>query len=330
MSDLVFRILGRGLHLLLAAGIVAWTALALYFQVGAPLSFVFYALLAVASLAMLWFAFKGRWGRVWGAMAALVGLVGIWWATIEPRDDRTWRSEVAHGVTADLDGSQATLRNVRNFDWITEEEANERWETRVVDLDAITSIDMFLSVWDSPEIAHTLVSFGFADGQRIVFSGEIRKEKGEDFSSAGGFFRQFELVMIAADERDIVRLRTDVREEEVSVYPITLDAPRRRALFLSFVDLGNDLARQPRWYNTLTANCTTVPYKLVARISDEVVLDPRVLLSGRLPGYLHELGVLRPDMTEAAIRERARLGKLGPATPDGAEFSRRIRLGWAE
>lgn len=323
------RSLGRSLQLLLAAGIVGWTTLALYYQVGMPWRLAFYALLAGASLALLWFAFRGRWGRVWGAMVALVALVAVWWATIEPRADRLWRPEVAHGVTAEINGSRATLHNVRNFEWLTEEDAVARWETRVVDLDAITSIDMFLSVWDSPDIAHTLVSFGFADGQHVVFSGEIRKEEGEEFSSIGGFFRQFELVLIAADERDIVRLRTDVREEEVSVYPITLAAPMRRALFLSFVELGNDLARQPRWYHTLTANCTTVPYQLVAQLSDRVVLDPRIILSGRLPGYLRDLGVLRPDMTEAAIRARARLGKLGAATPDGAEFSRRIRLAWA-
>ncbi len=323
------RILGRSLQLLLVAGIIGWTALAFHYQVGTPWRLVCDALLAAGALALLWLAFKGRWGRVWGVMAALVALVGLWWATIEPRGDRLWRPEVANGVTAEIDGSRATLHNVRNFDWITEEDALARWETRVVDLDAITSIDMFLSVWDNPDIAHTLVSFGFADGQHVVFSGEIRKEQGEDFSSIGGFFRQFELVLIAADERDIVRLRTDVREEEVSVYPITLGAPQRRALFESFVALGNDLDRQPRWYNTLTANCTTVPYTLVVRLSDRVVLDPRVILSGRLPGYLRDLGVLRPDMTEAAIRQQARLGKLGAAIPDGAEFSRRIRLGWA-
>jgi hypothetical protein len=323
------RILGRSLQLLLAAGIVGWTALALHFQVAMPWRLVGYAALAGAALALLRLAFRGRWGRVWGAMAGLVAAVAIWWSTIEPRADRLWQADVAHGVTAEIDGSRATLHNIRNFDWISEEDAVARWETRVVDLDAITSLDLFLSVWDHPDIAHTLVSFGFADGQHIVLSGEIRKEQGEAFSSVGGFFRQFELVLIAADERDIIRLRTDLRQEEVSVYPITLDAATRRALFESFLALGNALDRQPRWYNTLTANCTTVPYRLVAQLSDKVVLDPRVILSGRLPGYLHDLGVLRPEMTEADIRARARLGRLGPAIPDGAEFSRRIRLAWA-
>lgn len=329
MSRWIGRVFGRGLQLLLAAALVAWVAMALHFQIALPARVVLYLALTAVTGAVLWFAFRGRWGRVWTLMAGLAGAAILWWGTLLPRDDRDWRPEVARGVTAEISGDTAVLSNVRDFDWRTEEEATERWETRTVDLNAITSLDLFLSVWDSPEIAHTLVSFGFADGQHVVFSSEIRKEAGEDFSSLGGFFRKFELVLIAADERDIIRLRTDVREEQVSVYPITLDPAARRTLFLSYLDLGNDLARAPRWYNTLTANCTTVPYHLARHLSDRVVPDLRVILSGRLPGYLYDLGVLRPDMTLPAIVTRARLGMLGPAIPDGAAFSRRLRSNWS-
>lgn len=323
------RILGRGVQLLVAAATVAWVASALHFQIALPARLALYAGLAGLGVAILWWTVQGRWGRVRAAVLGLVAVSALWWGSLAPRDDRSWRPEVARGVTAEISGRTATLRNVRDFDWITEEAAAERWVTRRVDLDAVTSVDLFLSVWDSPDIAHTLVSFGFADGQHIVFSSEIRKEAGEEFSSLGGFFRKFELVLIAAEERDIIRLRTDVRKEQVSVYPITLDPAARRVLFLSFLDLGNDLARAPRWYNTLTANCTTVPYELARHLSDRVVLDPRVILSGRLPGYLHELGVLRPDLPLPAILARARLGPLGPAIPDGAAFSRRLRSNWS-
>lgn len=323
------RIVGRGLQLVLAAAIIAWVALALHFQIAGPLRAALDLGLAAVAALILWSAFRGRWGRAWAFMAGLVVVSALWWGTIAPREDRVWRPEVARGVTAEITGDTAVLHNLRDFDWVTEEEATERWETRVVDLGAITAIDLFLSVWDSPDIAHTLVSFGFADGQHVVFSSEIRKEVGEDFSSLGGFFKEFELVLIAAEERDIIRLRTDVRGEQVSVYPITLDPAARRRLFLSFLDLGNDLARAPRWYNTLTANCTTVPYHLARQLSDRVVLDRRVILSGRLPGYLYDLGVLRPDLTLPAIVAQARLGPLGPAIPDGAAFSRRLRSNWS-
>lgn len=330
MGARILRIVGRGLQLLLAAAVIAWVALALHFQIAMPARAALYGGLAAIAGMIVWFAVKRNWGRVWVAMIALVAVAAAWWATITPREDRIWRPEVARGVTSDLNGDTAILKNVRDFNWITEDTATESWVTRTVDLTAITSLDVFLSVWDSPDIAHTLVSFGFADGQHVVFSSEIRKEAGEDFSSLGGFFKEFELVLIAAEERDIIRLRTDLRGEQVSVYPITLGPEARRTLFLSFLDLGNDLARAPRWYNTLTANCTTVPYHLARQLSDRVVLDPRVILSGRLPGYLYDLGILRPDMPLPAILTRARLGTLGPSIPDGAEFARRLRSNWSE
>ncbi|MGL4281061.1 MAG: DUF4105 domain-containing protein [Albidovulum sp.] len=324
------RFAWRGFQFLLAALLIGWTALAVHFQFASPFVYLAYAVVAAVAIGFLWLFWQRRWRGGWIAMAVAVAAVALWWSTILPRQDRDWRPEVAHGVTATEEGGLVTLSNVRNFDFTTEEDAVARWETRTFDPDSITSVDMILSVWDSPEIAHTLVSFGFADGQHIVFSAEIRKEKSEEFSSLGGFFREFELVLIAADERDIVRLRTDVRGEEVALYPVDMDPAQRKALFLSFLDLGNELSEAPRWYNTITANCTTVPFYLVRRLSDRVVPDIRVLLSGRLPSYLHELGVLRPDMALDDIIAQARVAKLGPAIPDGVEFSRRVRAGWSE
>lgn len=320
----------RGFQVLLAAGLIGWTALAIHFQIDPPLAFAIYVLLGALALGLLWLFWQRRWGGGWIAIAATLAFVALWWSGITPRQDRDWRPEVAHNVTSTGTGDTLTLNNVRNFDWITETEATERWETRVVNPDDITSVDVFLSVWDSPDIAHTLISFGFKDGQHVVFSPEIRKEKDEDFSSIGGFFKEFELVLIASDERDIVRLRTDVRGEQVSLYPLDIDPAVRKELFLSFLALGNQLAAEPAWYNTITANCTTVPYRLVRRLSDRAVPDVRVLLSGRLPSYLHELGVLRPDMTLDDIVAHARVAPLGPAIPDGIAFSRKVRAGWAD
>ncbi|MCU9849713.1 DUF4105 domain-containing protein [Defluviimonas sp. WL0024] len=321
-------IAGRALQVVLAAGLVGWTALLGYFQLGAPWWQVFFAVIVALLLGLLVLLWRRHWRRVWIAMGLVLVGAGLWWSTLVPRADRDWKPEVAHGVTAEIGPDKVTLNNVRNFGWTSETEADERWERRVVDPGAITSVDIILSVWDSPDIAHTLVSFGFDDGQHVVFSSEIRKERDEEFSSLGGFFRKFELVLIAADERDIVRLRTDLRGEQVSLYPITMEAGQRERLFLSFLELGNDLDRAPRWYNTLTSNCTTVPYHLAAQLSDRVVFDPRVILSGRLPGYLRDIGVLRPDLTAEEVAARASLGRLGPALADGTEFSRRMRVKW--
>ena len=200
-----------------------------------------------------------------------------------------------------------------------------RWTTRRYALDQLTSVDLISSVWSSPAIAHTLIGFGFANGERVVFSAEVRREKTEAFSEVGGFFKQFELVMIAATERDIVRLRTNIRGENVTLLPLRISRQQAQALFLGFANRANALARTPEFYQTVTTNCTTVIFELARQVDTRVPLDWRILLSGYLPGYLYDLGIIRTDapldrvLREAAISERAK--KL----PPGADYSAGIR-----
>jgi hypothetical protein len=186
---------------------------------------------------------------------------------------------------------------------------------------------MITSVWDSPKIAHLLVSFGFADGRHVVFSVEIRREKGEAFSSIGGFFRQFELSLIAADEADVVKLRTNFRGEEVRLYPLRLTPEQLRAVFLRYVELGNALNEKPRWYNTVTANCTTVVWQLTRVLNPDLPLDRSLLLSGYLPDWLYRMGVLADEGTLEDIRARAVISDRAKALPEGADYSVGIRAG---
>lgn len=328
---MMLTVLGRGLQILLAALLLLWGGLAVHFQIASGLRPLLFGAIAVVALGFAVLAWQGRWWLLWGGMAGLLSIFVIWWSLLEPRHDRDWRAEVARGVTASFNGDgTVTLHDIRDFRWTSETEALEQWDTRTYNPDRITSVDMILSIWNSPYIAHTLVSFGFEDGRHLAFSGEIRKEKTEIYSTLGGFFRKFELVLVAADERDIVRLRTDERGEQVSLYPIDMPAELRKDLFLSLLDLGNDLAEQPAWYNTATMNCTTVPFRLLTRLTSGIPLDPAVLLSGLLPEYAHRLGVLPADMTIDEVRARARLGRLGPAIEDGVAFSRAMRTNWIE
>lgn len=327
------RICGRGLGCALLMIFVVWIGLSLHFQVAAPLVYVFYLGLAVGCFGAVRMLLRGQWGRVWGLSAVVLAVWALWWLSIAPRQDRDWLPEVSRDVTSEPVGEARVLvRNIRDFRWSTPTEAVENWYDLEVDPGQITSVDMIMSVWDSPDIAHTLVSFGFADGRHIVFSGEIRREVGEEFSALGGFFKRFELVLVAADERDIVHLRTDARGEAVSLYPVVMGAAQREALFLAFLDYGNELAEQPRWYHTLWTNCTTMPYRLVRRVSEGAVLDLRVILSGRLPGYLYDLGVL-PGADTASLAElkaRAALPRRPVEGMGSAEYSALLRAGWRE
>ena len=322
--------MGRGGQMTAAALLLIWTWLAVSFHAQGVTGLVLHGLILGLAAGFCGAAWQRRWGLMWVGMATLLLAAGLWWVAQIPRDDRVWAMDVRHGVTGQIAGDQVTLRNVRNFRWQDPETAVESWETRVVYSDRIASVDMFTSVWDSPLIAHVLVSFGFEDGQQIVFSGEIRREEGEVFSALGGFFRRYELVMIAADERDIVHLRTDARGEQVSLFPVTLDPSARKQLFLNFVNRANALAAEPEWYHTLLANCTTVPYRLVKGIAPSLTLDWRVLASGHLPAFLHELGVVRPDMDLPDVLERAKLPKAGMDAPSGQDYSQTLRRAWAD
>lgn len=260
----------------------------------------------------------------WG-LGALYAMAALWYLSLRPRLDRDWAPDVARIVTGEVQGSHLTLHDIRAFDWIDRDHAQERWTAATLDLDRLTGADMITSVWANPKIAHLLVSFGFSDGQRVVFSVEIRRERDEVYSNIGGFFRQFELALIAATEADIVKLRTNHRREDVRLYPLALSPDQLRRMLLAYVDLGNRIARQPRFYNTVTTNCTTVVWRLAHVLNPGLRPHPSLLLSGLLPGWLHKMGLLQGEGSLDSLRAAADISAKGQAAPEGADFSTAIR-----
>lgn len=320
----LLRLIGHALFVLTLLLATAWAATALWVQITSPLVWLLWTALAAASLAALTLHWR-RPALSWAVIAASSLAIAGWYLSLTPRQDRDWAADVAHNVTGEVTGSVAKLHNIRNFRWTSETEAEERWEDRSYHLDKITSLDMFTSTWGNPNIAHLLVSFGFEDGEHLVYSVEIRKEKGEVFSSIGGFFRQFEIALIAASEEDIVRLRTNQRGEDVHRFPIRLDPDKRRQLFLTYLAYGNQLAAEAQFYNTVTANCASTVYALVKSIEPKMPLDTSLLFSGKLPEYLDSLGGLEGQMPMAKRRARAAISAKAKAIPEGADFSALIR-----
>ncbi|WYX18952.1 DUF4105 domain-containing protein [Achromobacter xylosoxidans] len=261
---------------------------------------------------------------MWAYLLAVIALAA-WWQGIAPSNDRVWADDVARTLRGNVAGSIVTLDNVRDFKWRSDSDYTQRWETRVYDLNDLRSVDMVLSYWDGPAIAHTLVSFGFADGRHVVFSVEIRKERGEQFSELGGFFKKFELSVVAADERDVLYVRAGPRAENVYIYPVQMPVDAMRELFLSYVRTANELADTPRFYHTVTANCTTLVYRMVRAIVPGLPLDYRILLSGYLPEYLYEQGGLDTRLPLQTLRERGFVGIPPILGEDSIGFSRSIR-----
>ena len=260
-----------------------------------------------------------------------IGLLG-WWGSMQPSHQRDWIPELARLPEIAREGDKLTVSNFRNFRWRTEADYDQRWETRSYDLSKVEGIDLFLSYWSGEAIAHLLVSFNFSGSLPLTFSIEVRREKGEEWSSLAGFFRVYEMAYVTADERDVVGLRTHARGEDVRMFRLRASPEQAREVLLAYAADVNRLAAQPRWYNTIATNCTTVVYRLVASVSPgwsfTLPLDPRVLLSGYLPGYLKDIGAVRQDLP---LAELVRLGRISERAKtislDDPDFSRLIREG---
>lgn len=311
----------------------AWAALAIHYQFTVhPLlntgAVVAWLVFAATGLLLFWMG----WAK-WALLAyglALALLLGWWWQ-LQPSNDRDWAADVARYVQPQIQGDEVVLRNVRNFDWRSDSDFTPRWEERRYDLKQLRSVDMAVSYWMGPAIAHTLVSFGFEDAQGqpdyLTYSIEIRKERHEQFSALAGFFKQFELSLIAGDERDLLRVRTNVRDEDVYLYRVQMSPQAMRSLFLAYLAQAQALEREPRFYNTLTANCTTIVYEMAKRIVDGLPLDWRLLASGYLPEYLYDMGALAPQQDLAALRSAGRITLRAQAADQDPHFSQAIRAG---
>ena len=314
---------------LVVASSAIWGALALWYQApgGQALKTLCVLLWMAFSLGVLLALWQGRTTPGLLAFAVAFGALLIWWHRIAPSNDRIWADDVARMTTGTVDGSRVTLYNVRNFDWRSDSDYTQRWETRSYDLDRLNSVDMIMSYWAGPAIAHMLVSFGFDDGTHVVFSVEIRREKTESFSEIGGFFKEFELSIIAADERDVIRVRTNVRGEDDYLYRVLMPVPAMRSLFLAYVGQANGLVRTPRFYNTITVNCTTLVYHMMKRIVGHLPMDYRLLLSGYLPEYVYRVGGLDRHYSLGDLRALGRITDRAKKADHSDSFSADIRQG---
>ena len=202
----------------------AWGALALLYS--SPLSETARIVLAaifgiVASVAAIALAVRRwRWraaGAYWVAFFALLA----WFFSLAPSNDRDWQADVATLPYATVAGDIVTMHNIRNFDYRSETDYTPAYYDKRFDVSKLTGVDIIAVYWMGPAVAHIFVSFEFAGSDHLAVSIETRKEKGEEYSTLKGFFRQYELYYVVADERDVIRLRTNYRKdppEDVYVY----------------------------------------------------------------------------------------------------------------
>jgi len=309
----------------------AWGALALLYS--SPLSetarivlaaiFGIVALVAAIALAVR----RWRWraaGAYWVAFFALLA----WFFSLTPSNDRDWQADVATLPYATVAGDIVTMHNIRNFDYRSETDYTPAYYDKRFDVSKLTGVDIIAVYWMGPAVAHIFVSFEFAGSDHLAVSIETRKEKGEEYSTLKGFFRQYELYYVVADERDVIRLRTNYRKdppEDVYVYRAQGPLENGRRLFLDYVRKINSLKEKAEFYNTLTTNCTTNIWMHTLVNVGHLPFSWKILASGYVPQYMYEAGRLDNSVPFAELQKRALVNPRAHGADKAQDFSRRIR-----
>jgi len=311
------RFLGRLL-------LVTWATLAIYYS-NLPWAWSRLALaLAFAGFSIwaLWLTRRPRMGRVFlGLFAAVL----IWYILIPPSHDREWRAEVAVMPRAIVDGDRVRITGVRDFDYRSRDDFTVRYIDREVSLAHLTSVDLFISYWWPGPVAHTFVSFNFDNAPPVCISIETRPEEGESFSPVASLFKQYELIYVVGEERDLVRVRTDYRGEEVYLYRILASPEGVRRLFLIYMDRINELADTPEWYHLLKSNCTLNIVRYANAAGREGGWDFRHYLNGWSDRYLYQAGRVDTSLPFNELRARSRITDVSREAGDAPDYSQRIR-----
>jgi hypothetical protein len=323
----LLRWIGLTLAGLIVILLTAWCAGAFYYsRPGGPRMGTILAI-AFPVATVLAFLLLPRRGRTLAGFLVVCALVIGWWILIPATNEREWQTDVSVAPWVTQDGDMITVHGVRNFEYRTETDFTPRWEDRTYDLRQLDSADLIAVYWAGKAIAHVMVSFGFAGRDYLVVSIETRKARGQSYSTLAGIYKQYELVYIAGDERDLIGVRTSYRQPQEDVYVYRLQGPREnlRRFFLDYVKTMNDMREHPQFYNTLTTNCTT-SVLLHTRVNQtSPPWSWKILLSGYMPQYAYELGRLDQRVPFVELERQARVNDRAHGAERRPDFSQRIR-----
>lgn len=304
----------------------AWASLAVYYsnlpEWFRPVGAIAYFLVSFFVLVMV----RPRRRSVM-IFVVIFAVILIWWFFIPPSNNRDWQPDVAILPYATFNGNNVTIHNIRNCDYRTETDYTVNHYDRTFELTKLNSADLFLVYWGSPYIAHTILSFGFGNGQYLCISIETRKEKGEAYSAIKGFFKQYELTYVVADERDLIRLRTNYRNEDVYLYRLKAKPETIRKVFLDYLQEINRLKDTPAWYNALTDNCTTALRGHTAPYNPHAKWDWRIIVNGFADQFVYEQKILDQSLPFAELKAKSDVNARGRAADKDPNFSQRIRDG---
>ena len=311
----------RGMVFLLVG---IWAIFALSFA-ALPWPGIRWLLILAYGATAVWALVLNRKPRAQMIFAGVLLAIFLGFAMLRPTHDREWRQEVAVLPRASIDGDRVRLTGVRNFDYRTRDDFDVAYEEREVLLSDLVSVDLFISYWSPGPIGHTFVSFNFGNAPPVCISIEARLEEGERYAALASNFKRYELIYVVGDERDIVRVRTNYRDEDVYLYPINVPAEGARRLFKVYLEGINQLADKPEWYHLLRNNCTVNIIRYANAAGRDGSFDFRHLLNGWFDRFLYEAGYVDTSIPFAELRERSRITDAARNADADPEFSLRIR-----
>jgi hypothetical protein len=327
MTACMYRLLAwliEVLWFLCRAVLVLWATLAIYYS-NLPwpgLRLVLAIAFAAFAAWTIWLA-PGR--RMFAALIVLYLGVVAWWMSISPSHDRKWRPEVAVMPRAFIDDDRVRLTGVRNFEYRTRDDFTVRCEERELSLSHLSGIDFYVSYWSEGPVGHTFVSFIFDNAPPLSISIETRPEVGEGFAPIASLFKQFELIYVVGDERDIVGVRTNHRHETVYLYHINTSAEAARRLLLIYLARINELADRPEFYHLLSNSCTVNIIRYANAAGRNGNYDIRHFLNGLIDGYLYDSGRIDTSIPFEELRRRSLINEAAQAADGAPDFSERIR-----
>jgi hypothetical protein len=324
------QIAGRAMWLLafvILCLVTIWAAGALYIDLPVANLSLSAAILYLVVVVTVLFFFKFRWISL-GICFAFFAAVALLWCSIQPSNSRDWQPEVAETAWTERDGDKITIHNLRNFDYEPGLVAKPRWETKIVDLSELRAVDLYINFWGSTLICHPIVSFQFGPNDHVAISVETRMAKGQTYSTLRGFFKQFALTYIVADERDVIRVRTNYRHEQLYLYRTSVKPDRARRLFLKYLQSVNAIHVRPEFYNALTDNCTTnVRMHTAATTAKPAPWDWRMLLNGTVDQLVYENGGFASHLPFTELKQISLIDAKAQAADQAPDFSALIRAG---
>ena len=318
------RWLIAGIRVLVCAVVIAWTTLAIYFS-NLPWPELRLGLAAAFAAFAIWGLWLSRWRRMPAVVFGLVIGVIAWWLTIAPSQDRNWRPEVAVTPRAFIDGDRVRITGVRNFDYRSRNDFTVRHEEREIHLSHVTGLDFYVSYWSEGPVGHTFVSFIFDDAPPLSISIETRPEVGRGFEPIASMFKQFELIYVVGEERDIVGVRAIHRRETVYLYRLNSSPDDVRRLLMVYLTRINELADRPEFYNLLTNSCTINIIRYMNAAGRKGRFDIRHLFNGLIDSYLYHSGRVDTTLPFDELRRRSLINEVAQAADGAADFSERIR-----